>query len=66
MNTNFGERSPLTLFDRSMCASLAVDVERKGALALYKSLGFEIQSTRQDYYKAGRHAHCLELNFTAP
>jgi ribosomal protein S18 acetylase RimI-like enzyme len=39
-----------------------VELERKGAQALYKSLGFEIQSKRDDYYKLGRHAYYMELN----
>ena len=39
-----------------------VEVERTGAQALYKSVGFEVQSTRYDYYMPGKHAYAMELD----
>jgi ribosomal protein S18 acetylase RimI-like enzyme len=40
-------------------ATLHVDPLNKAAIALYHSLGFELDGVLEDYYSAGRPAHKL-------
>ncbi|OQR81443.1 hypothetical protein THRCLA_23371 [Thraustotheca clavata] len=49
----------------AMSISLHVGVERENAFALYKSLGFQIQHLRKDYYRVGRDAYFMELESEA-
>ncbi len=40
-------------------ATLHVDPQNKATIALYQSLGFELDSILEDYYSAGRPAYKL-------
>ena len=40
-------------------ATLHVDPQNKAAIALYHSLGFDLDGILEDYYSAGRPAHKL-------
>ena len=44
---------------RKCCATLHVDPANTPALALYTSIGFEVDGILEDYYAAGKPAHKL-------
>ena len=48
---------------RAQLCTLHVDESNQPAIALYQAMGFRIASRRADYYRLGRSALAMELNF---